>query len=326
MSTHAESSPTKSHLGVNWLKLVLARDHPYMLYVTFVVLMVTFSFASDVFFTTSNFQNIGRQTALVSVVAVGLTLVIIAGEIDLSVGSVLALAGMTSALAMDRINDSWLLGAVVGLATGATCGLVNGLLTTRLSIPSFLVTLGTLGIARGLALLVTGTTPVLITSPQFIQAFGEGDFIGIPAPIAWTIVIAVMGVLLLHFGTFGGKIYATGGNPTAARYSGISTRNVKTAVFVLTGALAGLAALVFSARAHAARPDVGAGFELNVIAAVILGGTSLFGGRGTIIGSLVGSFVIGILDNGLVLLGVSASLQLVIKGAIIIAAVAFGRK
>ena len=308
------------------LKRLVAGDRPYMLYAAFIGLIVLFSVMSPVFFSVDNFANIGRQTALVSIIAVGMTFVIINAEIDLSVGSVLALSGMTAALSMQALSNNWLVGAVVALGTGAFAGLVNGALTTGLGIPSFLVTLGTLGIARGVALMVTGTEPVIITNPSYFQIFGEGSILGIPASIAWTVVVAVLGILLLHFSTFGRKVFATGGNAMAARYSGIKTARIKTMAFVLTGALAGLAALVLTARSHAARPDLGSGLELDVIAAVILGGTSLFGGRGTIVGALLGSLLIGILDNGLVLLGVSSALQLVIKGALIIAAVAFTRK
>lgn len=314
------TSPTKRVQGL------FKGDQPYMLYVAFVVLIVGFSIASPVFFSAANFANIGRQTAIVSIIAVGMALVIITAEIDLSVASSLALSGVVAALAMRDISDSWVVGAAAGIGTGALVGLVNGLLTTRLRIPSFLVTLGTLGIARGLALLITGTAPVLITNTAFWDIFAEGTIAGIPASIAWTVIVLVAGFVLLHLSSFGRKVVATGGNATAARYSGINVQRVKTRAFVITGALAGLAALIMSAQGHAARPDVASGVELDVIAAVILGGTSLFGGRGTIIGVLLGSLVIGILNNGLVLMGVSSSIQLAVKGAIIIAAVAFSRK
>lgn len=308
------------------LKNAVAGDRPYMLYLVFAALIVVFSLTSDVFFTAENFENIGRQTALVSIIAVGMTLVIITAEIDLSVGSVVALAGMLAALAMQDISNNWLLGAVVGVGTGAAAGLVNGVLSSRLAIPSFLVTLGTLSIAQGLALMVTDTKPVIIQNNTYFDLFGQGSFLGIPVPIIWTIVLGVIGILLLNFSTFGRKVFATGGNVTAARYSGIKTNRVKTGAFVLTGALAGFAALILTARSQAARPDFGSGLELDVIAAVILGGTSLFGGRGSIIGAILGSLLIGILNNGLVLTGVDASLQLTIKGALIIAAVAFTRR
>jgi ribose/xylose/arabinose/galactoside ABC-type transport system permease subunit len=307
-------------------QLLLQGDRPYALYGAFAILLVVFSFASPWFLSIDNFLNIGRQTALVSIVAIGMTFVIIARQIDLSVGSTLALSGMSAALAMAYVGDNWIIGAIAGIGTGAIVGAINGVVTMRLNIPSFLVTLGTLSAARGLALMVTTTRPVIITNDSFIAIFGEGDIAGVPVPIIWTLLAVIAGILLLHYSVFGRQIYAAGGNPTAARYSGINTRRVTTLAFILTGALAGLAALVLSARSHAARPDVVQGLELDVIASVTLGGCSLFGGRGFVLGTLLGSLIIGTLNNGLVLLGVSSSLQLVIKGVIIVAAVAFTRK
>ena len=307
-------------------QLLFRSDRPYMLYAAFAVLLVIFSLASPWFLSIDNFLNIGRQTALVSIIATGMTFVIIARQIDLSVGSTLALSGMSAALAMSHVADNWVVGAVAGIGTGALVGLVNGLLTTRLSIPSFLVTLGTLSAARGLALMVTNTKPAIITNETYFAVFGEGRFAGMPAPIAWTLAAMVAGILLLHYSVYGRQVYAAGGNPTAALYSGIYINRVTTIAFILTGMLAGLAALVLLARSHAARPDVVQGMELDVIASVILGGCSLFGGRGFILGTLLGSLIIGTLNNGLVLLGVSSPMQLVIKGAIIVAAVAFTKR
>jgi len=295
----------------------------YAPYIAFVVLIIGFSIASPVFFSASNFLNIGRQTTLVTIIATGMTLVIVAGEIDLSVGSVLALSGVTAAMAMEATDGSMTAGILVGLATGAFIGLVNGVTTTALKIPSFLVTLGVLGITRGIALMLTGTTPVEVDNSDFWSLFGEGNLLGIPAPMVITAIVLLIGAYLLHFSSFGRRIYAVGGNAKAARYSGINVARVKTLAFVFTGALAGLAGLVLTARAHAARPDIAAGLELDVLAAVILGGTSLFGGRGSIVGSLLGSLLIGVLNNGLTLVGFSSSAQLVVKGIIIIAAVAF---
>lgn len=308
------------------MQILLQGDRPYMIYVAFAALLVVFSLASPFFLSIDNFLNIGRQTALVTIIAVGMTFVIIGRQIDLSVASTLALSGMCAGLAMKFGVNSWAVGAAAGLGTGALVGLVNGLLTTQLAIPSFLVTLGTLSAARGLAMLLTDTKPVIITDRAFYAVFGEGSFLGAPAPIAWTLLTVSVGSLLLHSSVYGRRIYAAGGNPTAALYSGIRTKRVTTVAFVLTGALAGLASLVLSARAHAARPDVVQGMELDVIASVILGGCSLFGGRGNILGTLLGSLIIGTLNNGLVLLGVNSSLQLVIKGGIIVAAVAFTRR
>ena len=307
------------------LQRFLTSDRPYPIFVAFLALMVFFSVASPVFFSAANFANIGRQTALVTIIAVGMTFVIISAEIDLSVASILKLSGVLAAMSMQVVNN-WVLGAVVGLVVGALLGLFNGLLTTRLGIPSFLVTLGMLGIAKGLAFVITDTAPVLIANETFFAVFGEGNPLGIPVPILWTVFVLVVGALLLHYSTFGRQVYATGGNAMAARYSGISTARIKIISFTLTGLLAGLASLIFAARGHAARPDFADGLELDVIAAVILGGTSLFGGRGMIIGTLIGSLIIGILNNGLVLVGVSSSWQIAVKGAIIILAVAFSKK
>ena len=320
------AASTRSDRRRKILQNLLRGERPYMLYIAFVILLVVFSLSSPWFLSVDNFLNIGRQTTLVSIIAVGMTFIIIARQIDLSVASTLALSGMAAALAMSQINNSWIVGAVAGLGTGALVGLINGILTTQLSIPSFLVTLGSLSMARGLAMMVTNTKPVIITNETYFAIFGEGTFLGIPVPIAWTLAAMIIGILLLHYNVFGRRIYAVGGNPTAALYSGINTKRITTAAFVLTGTLAGLAALVLSARSHAARPDVVQGMELDVIAAVILGGCSLFGGRGYILGTLFGSLIIGTLNNGLVLLGVSSPMQLVIKGAIIVAAVAFTKR
>ncbi len=301
---------------------VLSGSTPPALHLALAGLIVAFSIASPVFFSAANFANIGRQTALVSIIAVGMTFVVVSGEIDLSVGSVLAVSGMISALAMEDVANSWIVGAVAALGVGVLAGLFNGLITTRLRIPSFLVTLGTLGIGSGIALLVTGTQPVLITNNTYGNIFGLGAVAGIPIPVVWTILAVIAGVLVLHFSTFGRQVYATGGNTLAAKYSGIKTHRVKVVAFVFTGVLAALAALVLTGQSGAARPDFGTGLELDVIAATILGGTSLFGGRGTILGTVIGSLVIGIINNGLVLLGVQSSVQEIVKGALIIAAVA----
>jgi ribose/xylose/arabinose/galactoside ABC-type transport system permease subunit len=326
ITAERQASPPRKSRMRRIAQLLLQGERPYALYGAFAILLVVFSFASPWFLSIDNFLNIGRQTALVSIIAVGMTFVIIARQIDLSVGSTLALSGMSAALAMAHVGDNWIVGAIAGIGTGALVGAINGVVSTRLNIPSFLVTLGTLSAARGLALMVTTTRPEIITNDSFIAIFGEGDIAGVPVPIIWTVLTVIAGILLLHYSVFGRQIYAAGGNPTAALYSGINTRRVTTLAFILTGMLAGLAALVLSARSHAARPDVVQGMELDVIASVTLGGCSLFGGRGFVLGTLLGSLIIGTLNNGLVLLGVSSSLQLVIKGAIIVAAVAFTRK
>jgi ribose/xylose/arabinose/galactoside ABC-type transport system permease subunit len=307
-------------------RLLATADQPVVLYGAFVVLLIGFTTASPVFFSAGNFANIARQTALVSIIAIGMALVIITAEIDLSVASNLALSGVVAAVVMRDLADVWWLGTLAGLLCGLTVGAINGFLVAVLRIPSFLVTLGMLGVARGVALLISGTSPVLVTDVNFWNVFNDGAIATISAPILWTLAVVVLGAVVLHFSTFGRKLIATGGNSRAARYSGIDTQRVKLIAFAFTGALAGLAGLILAARGHAARPDVAAGLELDVIAAVILGGASLFGGRGTIFGVVLGSLIIGILNNGLVLMGVAPSIQLIIKGAIIVAAVAFSGK
>jgi ribose transport system permease protein len=307
-------------------RFLTTAEQPVVLYGAFVVLLIGFTIASPVFFSASNFANIARQTALVSIIAIGMAFVIITAEIDLSVASNLALSGVVAAVVMRDLADVWWLGTLAGLLCGLTVGAINGLLVAGLGIPSFLVTLGMLGVARGVALLISSTSPVLVTDVNFWNVFNDGAVATISAPILWTSAVVMAGAIVLHYSTFGRKLIATGGNGRAARYSGIDTRRVKLIAFAFTGALAGLAGLILAARGHAARPDVAAGLELDVIAAVILGGTSLFGGRGTIFGVVLGSLIIGILNNGLVLVGVAPSIQLIIKGAIIVAAVAFSGK
>lgn len=305
-----------------YAKRILFSNQPLMLYVTFAGLFITFSIASPVFLTLSNIRDIGQQSTLVLLIAVGLTFVLISGEIDLSVGSVLAISGVTAALAMQHITNNWLIGALVGIGTGAAAGAFNGILTTLVGIPSFLVTLGTLGIWQGIAYVVTGTRPVIIDQQTYSTIFSDGNVAGIPAAIVWSVVVVIIAIVVLHFGAFGRRVYATGGNVVAAALCGIRTTRIKSAALIISGLLAGLAAVVLTAQAHVARPDFGADLLLDVLAAVVIGGTSLFGGRGTIVGSVLGSLLIGMLNNGFVLLGVDPNLQPTIKGAIIIVAVA----
>ncbi|MGW5202111.1 ABC transporter permease [Streptomyces spiralis] len=307
-------------------RFLAAGEQPFVLYGAFVLLIVGFSVASPVFFSAGNFANIARQTALVTIVAVGMALVIITAQIDLSVASNLALSGVVAAMVMRDMADAWWLGTLAGLLCGLLVGVVNGILVAIVRIPSFLVTLGMMGAARGIALLLSNTSPVLVTNADFWNVYNDGALASVSTPILWTLLVVLAGGVVLHLSTFGRKLIATGGNARAARYSGIDTKRVTLIAFAMTGALAGLAGLILAARGHAARPDVAQGLELDVIAAVILGGTSLFGGRGTIYGVVLGSLIIGILNNGLVLVGVAPSIQLIVKGAVIVVAVAFNRE
>lgn len=309
-----------------WRQWLADTDQPLFLYVFFLVLISIFSTMSPVFLTTGNLLNIVNQTALVTIMAMGVALVIITAEIDLSVGSNLALSGVCAALFMKDVANNWVLAALVALVVGSMVGLLNGTLAVKMRIPSFLVTLGTLSATRGITLLITGTSPVLVLNPSFWTVFAEGSVGGIVAPILWTLLVVSLVWVVLHYGVYGRRLFATGGNLEAAKYSGINTDRVKIYAFVISGLLAGLAGAIVAARGHAIRPDVGSGVELDVLAAVILGGVSLFGGKGKIYGAILGSLIIGILNNGLVLLGVDPSIQLTIKGVLIVMAVAFAKR
>jgi ribose transport system permease protein len=299
----------------------------YIVYFAFIGVFICFSLtlSDSGFLTTNNLLNIIRQTAIISIMGVAMTFVISAAEIDLSIGSIVALSSLTSAMALQ--SGFGIAGAVVaGVGSGIVIGLINGLLVTKVFIPSFLVTMAMMGITKGLAMLISHTAPVPINHDTYVFIFGSGDIGSIPVLLFWTLVAVVVGHILLRKTTFGRRTLATGGNPSAARFSGINIARTKLYVLIGSGALAGLAGMLYSGRMHSGRYTFGEGDELSVIAAVILGGTSLFGGVGTVIGTVIGSLLIGTINNGLIIMGLDVSQQMMIKGAIIILAVAFGRK
>jgi ribose transport system permease protein len=277
------------------------------------------------FATVSTAEAILRITALVSIIAVGMTFVIICAEIDLSVGSVASWSSMVVAMLLEQ-NVPTFLALFLVLAMGALIGFINGVLVTKVRIPSFLVTLGMLSVFSGLALTVTNTEPVPIVDDTFTNLFWNGSYFGLPVPIWWTLLLAAIGFYLLQMTVFGRQVYAVGGNLVAARFSGIKSDRIKITAFVFSGMTAALAGLLLAARSTAGNPSLGTGLELDVIAAVIIGGTSLFGGVGDILGSVIGAIFIGILGFGLLVMGLSTSIQEVIKGAIIILAVALNRR
>jgi ribose/xylose/arabinose/galactoside ABC-type transport system permease subunit len=314
------SVPIKDNGGSKFLQSAGEFFRQQLILVALVVLVLLFGFSSPFFFSITNLANIGRQTAQVSIIACGMTLVIIAAQIDLSVGSVLSLAGMVAGLTI-KATGITLLGVIAGLGLGAAVGLINGLLTTKGKIPAFLTTLATMGIARGLTMMVTQTKDVVIYRELYWKLFGDGELLHIPSQIIWTLIVAIITGFLLRKSVYGRRVYATGGNLEAARFSGINTDKIIISVFIITGTLAALSGIVLSSQMHTSRPHVGVGMELNAIAAVILGGTSLFGGKGSILGTIVGSLIIGVLNNGLLLLGFSSYFQMVIRGVVIILAV-----
>jgi ribose transport system permease protein len=303
--------------------LRLLRDH--VTYVIFLAVTIFFAVVAPNFASFATAGAILRITAIVSVIATGMTFVIISGEIDLSVGSVASFSGMILALLLDAGLPSWL-GAIVTLAMGAAIGAVNGLLVTRLKIPSFLVTLGMLSVFSGAALTVTNTMPVPIVENGINNVLWNGSLLTIAAPVWWTLLVVLLGYYLLHVSLFGRRVLAVGGNAVAASFSGINVNRTKVWAFVLSGSAAALAGMMLAARSTAGNPSLGDGLELDVIAAVIIGGTSLFGGYGTILGSVIGAIFIGIIGFGLLVMGFSTSVQEIIKGAIIILAVSVNRR
>ncbi|BDP42641.1 ABC transporter permease [Deinococcus aetherius] len=317
-STLPSASRTRPSLLANW--------RSYVVYVGFALVFIFFSiFLRDAgFLSSTNLLNIVRQTATISVMAVAMTFVIASGEIDLSVGSVAGLSSVLAALAIPHFGPVG--GAAAGLLGGALVGLINGSLVTGLGIPSFLVTLGMLGIANGVAQWITATAPVPILNDAFNNFFGSGDLGPIPSLFVWTLLALAVGHFILRRTAFGRSVLAVGGNATAARYSGINVAKTKFMVLLASGTVAGLAGMLYAGRLNSGRFQWGQGDELSVIAAVILGGTPLLGGAGTVFGAVLGALMIGLINNGLILMGLEYSQQLIIRGAIIILAVALARR
>jgi len=271
------------------------------------------------FLTVSNLLNVAEQTSINAIVAVGMTFVILSGGIDLSVGSIVALAGVTLGIAL-RDGQPLALALTAASAAGVVCGLVNGLLVSQGGLPPFIVTLGTMSIARGAALLVTEGRPISGFAPSFrVLATGRVGFV--PAPVIATAVVYLAAHVALTRTTFGRYVYAIGGNEEATRLSGVAVRFHKTMIYGVSGLMSAIAAVILTARLNSAQPIAGMMYELDAIAATVIGGTSLMGGDGTLGGTLVGALIMGVLRNGLNLLGVSSFLQQIVIGAVIVVAV-----
>ena len=306
-------------------------------FIALAVLVIVFGVLSDSFLTGSNLITMTRHVAINAVLALGMLLVILKGGIDLSVGSIVGLSGVVAgellrglrieAFGVVLYPPVWVV-VVVAIAVGAAVGLLNGLLITRLRVAPFIATLGMLYVARGTALIISGgeTYPKLAGDPSLgntgFSFLGSGRPLGLPTSIWIMIVLTVLVALLLARAPFGRWLYATGGNERAAELSGVPVIRVKTLVYVISGACAAMAGLVIASELTSAAPQAGESYELNAIAAVVIGGAALSGGRGNVRGTLVGAFVIGFLADGLVLLGVSTFWQIFIKGAVIVLAVA----
>jgi ribose transport system permease protein len=297
----------------------------WFIYIVLAALVVLFAILKPTFFSLANFGNIARQVSMIAIMAFGMTFVITSANIDLSVGSSLALVSVMSAFGLQ-----WglgLLGAsLLGIAVGVLIYLISAIIVTKARIPSFLVTLGMLGIARGIALTITGTKTVNIYDDGFTSFWGAGAIFSMPVALVWVVAVLLISMFLYKYTIFGNHVKATGGNITAAQFSGIDTDGVIIRSFIVLGFCTSIAGLMMTSRIGQGRPDIGSGMELDVIAAVILGGTSLFGGKGSIISTLVGALIMTVITNGLIILGVQYSVQMIIKGVIIIAAVSLSEK
>ncbi|MGE5508173.1 MAG: ABC transporter permease [Chitinophagales bacterium] len=281
------------------------------------------SLLSKNFLTLSNFLVITRQVSINGLVAAGMTLVILLAGIDLSVGGVIALAGALLAMTLAATHNV-ALAVLVGLGVGAVVGTVNGLFVSYLDLPPFIVTLASLALSRGATLVITEGRPILVDSPSF-EAIGGGYVGAVPIPVLITAAVYAVLAVLLYNTRFGRQVYAIGGNEAACRMSGIDVGRTKTVIYALCGALAGLTSIVLTSRLVSAQPTAGSGYELDAIAAVILGGTSMSGGVGGVGGTIVGAFIIGVLGNGLNLLNVSPFYQDVAKGLVILVAIVLDR-
>ncbi|MCU1546587.1 MAG: inner-rane translocator [Homoserinimonas sp.] len=295
----------------------------YVVYIGFVVVFLFFAITQTQYFLTgTNLFNIVIQAAPITVMAIGVVFVLSTGEIDLSIGSVVALSALTAAVVL-QTTDLWWLAALAGLASGAVIGLVNGVFVTWVRLPSFLVTLATMGLVAGLARQLTELQSVPVTDKVFVFLFGGGNLLGVPIMIWWTAVAVLVGWHLLRQRRYGAHVLAVGDNASAARVSGIRVNRVRLMVFVGSAMTAALAGLLYAGRLQGARYTLGESDLMTVIAAVIVGGTSMFGGKGAVIGALIGSLLMSMINNGLILAGLNVSQQMIVRGIIILVAVSF---
>ncbi len=293
----------------------------YVVYVAFLLILLFFAvtLSDDGFLSSTNLLNIVRQTAPITVMAVATVFVLSTGEIDLSIGSVVALSALVAAVVL---RDAGVVPAVAAaLGTGLAVGLVNGLFVTQLRLPSFLVTLATMGLVSGLGRSITDLQSVAVTDLGFANFFGAGDFGPFPSLMLWSLGAVALGYFVYRHTRFGAHVLAVGDNAAAARVTGIRVERVKLAVLVLSAMAAALAGLLYAGRLQGATYTLGGSDLLLVIAAVVVGGTRLFGGSGSVIGALVGSLIMGVLNNGLILAGLTASEQLIAQGVLLLLAI-----
>ncbi len=293
----------------------------YAIGVALLAELILFSQLSEFFFTSENILNVTLQTSITAIIAVGMTFVILTGGIDLSVGALVAFTGIVTTAAMSS-SLPMPVALLIGLCAGALVGALAGVFITKLNITPFIVTLAMMTVCRGLAFMYTEGRPIWEVPPEF-SVLGNGRLMAIPIPTIIMIAVYVLAFLVLHRTRFGRYVYAVGGNKEAARLAGISTNKVLMQVYIISGVLASLSGILLASRMNSGQPNSGQMYELDVIAAVVVGGTSLTGGRGTIIGTFMGAMLIGVLRNGLNLLNVSSYVQMVMVGVVILLAVMF---
>jgi len=284
-----------------------------------VLLSVILSILSPYFLTTENLLSIGLQTAIIAIIALGMVFVIISGGIDLSVGSIVALSGIITAQLLVA-GVPLLITLIAGIAAGGVLGFVNGFIIAKGNLPPFIVTLGMMGVARGLSLVLTDGLPIS-SLPESFTFLGNGRILGIPVPVVILIVVALIAAFVLSKMIFGRYVYSIGSNEEAAHLSGINVTFNKIMIYAICGLMSGLAGILMAARLVSAQPSAGTGYELDAIAAVVIGGASLAGGVGTVGGTIIGAFIMGVLRNGLNLLDVSPFWQQIAIGVIIVLAV-----
>jgi inositol transport system permease protein len=292
----------------------------YSIYLVLVMMLIVCSLLSDAFFSAKNLSNISRQISITTIISFGMTMLIIAGLIDLAAGSVMALAGIF-AVASYKATDSLIVGMLVGIAVGIGCNLVSGLIVTCFRTPPFIATLAMMTSARGAALYYTNGQNIY--QLKEFTVFGQGDILGVPTPVIFMLGMALFTWYVLNYTRFGRHLYAIGGNEEAARASGIRVNATKMWAYAISGAFVGLSGVLFMSRVNAGLPNAGIGFEFDAMTASIIGGTSFSGGVGTAMGTLVGAFIMGFLNNIMNLLGIQSYVQQIIKGGIIAAAVAY---
>ncbi len=294
----------------------------HLIYIGFLAIFLFFAIVlhDDGFLTTRNLTNIILQTAPATVMAIGLVYVLSAGEIDISFGSTVAVSALAAAVALQSMPLA--VGVAAGLGAGLLIGAFNGALVAGLRLPSFLVTLATLGLFAGVARTMTDLRSIAVINDSFTGFFGSGRLFGVPSLVWWTFGAVLVGHWIFRHTRFGAHILATGDNPGAARVAGVKVARVRFAALTICGGCAGLAGLLYAGRLQAAKYTLGETDLMIVIAAVIVGGTALNGGRGSIVGAFIGALLMGMLNNGLILMGLAVSDQMIVRGVIILAAVA----